>query len=95
MSLKELAINDAGSFKEDTVNPKGIFVVRKEAENDKVPTVYQLPIASVQSIYYAEQFELRPRDIVYVTSTPSIRWNRVIAQLLPSLAILNTFRNFK
>jgi len=57
--------------------------------------VYQLPIASVQSIYYAEQFELRPRDIVYVTSTPSIRWNRVIAQLLPSLAILNTFRNFK
>lgn len=94
MTLAE-AINDAGSFKEDTVNPKGIFVVRKEAENDKVPTVYQLPIASVQSIYYAEQFELRPRDIVYVTSTPSIRWNRVIAQLLPSLAILNTFRNFK
>lgn len=94
MTLAE-AINDAGSFKEDSVNPKGIFVVRKEGANDKIPTVYQLPMSSVQSIFLAEQFDVRPRDIVYVTATSSIRWNRVIAQLLPSLAILNTFRNFK
>ena len=94
MTLAE-AINDAGSFKEETVNPKGIFVVRQESANDKVPTVYQLPIASVQSVFFAEQFDVRPRDIVYITATPSIRWNRVLAQLLPSLAILNTFRNFK
>ncbi len=94
MTLAE-AINDAGSFKEESVNPKGIFVVRRESVNDKTPTVYQLPMESVQSIFFAEQFDVRPRDIVYVTATPSIRWNRVIAQLLPSLAILNTFRNFK
>jgi len=94
MTLAE-AINDSGSFKEESVNPKGIFVIRREAINDKVPTVYQLPIASVQSMFLAEQFNVRPRDIVYVTATPSIRWNRVIGQLLPSLAILNTFRNFK
>ena len=93
MTLAE-AINDAGSFKEETVNPKGIFVVRRESGEDKVPTVYQLPIASVQTVFLAEQFDIRPRDIVYITATPSIRWNRVIAQLLPSLAILNTFRNF-
>ena len=93
MTLAE-AINDAGSFKEDSVNPKGVFVIRKENGNDKIPTVYQLPIASVQSVFLAEQFDVRPRDVVYVTATPSIRWNRVLAQLLPSLAILNTFRNF-
>ncbi|MGK0272164.1 MAG: polysaccharide export outer membrane protein [Cocleimonas sp.] len=94
MTLAE-AINDAGSFKEESVDPKGIFVVRREGVNDSIPTVYQLPMESVQSIFFAEQFDVRPRDIVYVTATPSIRWNRVIAQLLPSLAILNTFRNFK
>lgn len=93
MTLAE-AINDAGSLKEETVNIKGIFVVRKESANDKVPTVYQLPVRSVHSMLLAEQFNIRPRDIVYVTATPSIRWNRVLAQLLPSLAILNTFRNF-
>ena len=94
MTLAE-AINEAGSFKEDSVNPKGIFLVRKEAENDKIPTVYQLPMSTVQSIFLAEEFNVRPRDVVYVTATPSIRWNRVLAQLLPSLAIVNTFRNFK
>ena len=92
MTLAE-AINDAGSFKEDTLNPKGVFVVRKEDDNDKIPTVYNLPLASVQSMFFAEQFNVRPRDVVYVTATPSIRWNRVLNQLLPSLTLVNTFSN--
>ena len=91
MTLAE-AINDAGSFKEETVNPKGIFVVRREASNDKIPTVYQLPLASVQSMFFAEEFDVRPRDIVYVTASPSIRWNRILNQILPSLT---TYRIFK
>lgn len=91
MTLAE-AINDAGSFREETVNPKGIFVIRGGSANDKIPTVYQLPIASVQSIFLAEQFSIRPRDVVYATASPSIRWNRVLAQLLPSLAVLNSTR---
>lgn len=94
MTLAE-AINDAGSFKEETVNPKGIFVIRKSTERNNIPTIYQLPITSVQSMFLAEQFAIQPRDIVYITATPSIRWNRLIGQLLPSLAILNTFRNFR
>ncbi|MEH6457733.1 MAG: SLBB domain-containing protein, partial [Cocleimonas sp.] len=91
MTLAE-AINDAGSFKEETVNPKGIFVVRRESINDKIPTVYQLPIASVQTLFMAEQFIIRPRDVIYATASPSIRWNRVLAQLLPSLAVFNSTR---
>ncbi len=90
MTLAE-AINDAGSLKEDTVNPKGVFVVRKESANDTMPTVYQLPIVSVHSMLLAEQFNIRPRDIVYVTAMPSIRWNRVLNQILPSLTTLRIF----
>ena len=92
MTLAE-AINDSGSFREETVNPQGIFVVRQESVKDKIPTVYQLPLASVHSMLLAEQFKIRPRDIVYVTATPSIRWNRVLAQLIPSLTLVNTFSN--
>lgn len=92
MTLAE-AINDSGSFREETVNPKGIFVVRQESENDKIPTVYQLPLASVHSMLLAEQFNIRPRDIIYVTATSSIRWNRVLAQLIPSLTLVNTVSN--
>ncbi len=92
MTLAE-AINDAGSLKEETVNPKGIFVIRQESTSNPIPTVYQLPIASVHSMLLAEQFTIRPRDIIYVTATPSIRWNRVLGLLLPSLTLLNTFNN--
>ena len=92
MSLAE-AINDAGSFREETVNPKGVFVIRQETINDNIPTVYQLPLASVHSMLLAEQFDIRPRDIVYVTATPTIRWNRVLSQLIPSLTLVNTMSN--
>ncbi len=92
MTLAE-AINDSGSFREETANPKGIFVIRKESSGDTIPTVYQLPLASVHSMLLAEQFTIRPRDIIYVTATPSIRWNRVLAQLIPSLTLVNTISN--
>ncbi len=87
------AINDSGSFKEESVNPKGIFVIRKENDKDVIPTVYQLPLSAVHSMFLADQFKVRPRDIVYVTASPSIRWNRVLAQLIPSLTLVNTFHN--
>lgn len=92
MTLAE-AINDSGSFREETVNPKGIFVVRQESKDDTMPTVYQLPLASVHSMLLAEQFNIRPRDIVYVTATPSIRWNRMLSLLIPSLTLVNTISN--
>lgn len=90
MTLAE-AINDAGSLKEESFNPKGVFLIRKVGNLD-IPTVYQLPIASVQSMFFAEQFEVIPRDIVYVTATPSIRWNRVLSQLLPSLTVYSAIQ---
>ena len=89
MTLAE-AINDAGSFKEETLNRKGIFVIRKESSADQIPTVYQLSLSSVHSMFLAEQFELRPRDIVYATATPSIRWNRLLAQIIPSLTLFRS-----
>lgn len=92
MTLAE-AINDSGSFNETTVNPQGVFLIRQESKKDKIPTVYQLPLASVHSILLAEQFEVRPRDIIYVTTTSSIRWNRILSQLIPSLTLVNTVTN--
>jgi len=90
MTLAE-AINDAGSLDETSFDPRGVFLIRKEEHLD-IPTVYQLPIASVQSLYLAEQFEMIPRDIVYVTATPSIRWNRILSQLIPSLTVYNALQ---
>jgi len=79
------ALSDSGGIKEESANPSGIFVVRKEKPADKLATVYQLDLRSVHSLLLAEQFSLRKRDIVYVTAAPISRWNRVISRILPSL----------
>jgi len=79
------ALGESGGIKEETANPSGIFVVRKEKPADKVATVYQLNLRSVHSLLLAEQFNLRKRDIVYVTAAPISRWNRVISQITSSL----------
>lgn len=80
------ALSEAGGLNEDSANPTGVFVIRQGNLKDRVPTVFQLRLTSVHSMLLAERFKLRPRDIVYVTATPLVRWNRVISRILPSLS---------
>ncbi|WP_304635852.1 polysaccharide export protein [Pseudoalteromonas sp.] len=86
------ALSDAGGLNENTADANGVFVLRKRnLETDGViADVYQLHAKNVAALVLAEQFELKPRDIVYVTSAPLARWNRVISLLLPSIATIDS-----
>jgi polysaccharide export outer membrane protein len=41
----------------------------------------------------ANDFELKPNDVVFVDASPLVRWSRVINMLLPSAQTLATGRN--
>tara|TARA_B100001059_G_scaffold236047_1_gene284414 strand:- start:1839 stop:2954 length:1116 start_codon:yes stop_codon:yes gene_type:complete len=86
------ALSDSGGLNENTADANGIFVLRKrDFERDGVVAdVYQLHAKNIASLVLAEQFELQPHDIVYVTSAPLARWNRVISLLLPSIATVDS-----
>lgn len=69
----------------DNADASGIFVLRNNPEDTEKPiSVYQLNAKSAMALVMADQFHLDSRDVVYVTTAPIARWNRVIRNLLPT-----------
>jgi polysaccharide export outer membrane protein len=86
LSLAE-ALSDVGGLNEKTANANGVFVLRKRSDNEDgvIADVYQLYAQNVVALVLADQFKLQARDIVYVTTAPIARWNRLISQLVPTI----------
>jgi polysaccharide export outer membrane protein len=96
LSLAE-ALSDVGGLNEKTANANGVFVLRKRPDNKNgvIADVYQLYAQNVVALVLADQFKLQARDIVYVTTAPIARWNRLISQLIPTISGLNSISVIK
>nr|WP_274523103.1 polysaccharide export protein [Providencia rettgeri] len=100
MSITE-ALSKASGLNQTTANATGVFVIRpiknqpaedKELEAllpKKMAAVYQLDLSDATSLVMGTEFKLQPYDLVYVTAAPVVRWNRLITQLLPTIASYN------
>ncbi|RTZ42341.1 sugar transporter [Candidimonas sp. SYP-B2681] len=87
LSLTE-ALGEAGGANTLTSDPNQIYVIRKvpneqNADNAQAQ-IYHLDAGSPSAFMLANDFELKPRDVVYVDAAPVVRWNRVISNVLPS-----------
>lgn len=87
MSLAE-ALNNAGGINEQSANSSGIFILRANEDSDSLVDVFRLDASEGTMLILSTQFKLKPLDIVYVTSAPVARWNRVISQLIPTFNLL-------
>ncbi|MEY0497275.1 polysaccharide export protein [Providencia rettgeri] len=100
MSITE-ALSKASGIDQTTANATGVFVIRpiknqpaEDKELDallpkKMAAVYQLDLSDATSLVMGTEFKLQPYDLVYVTAAPVVRWNRLITQLLPTIASYN------
>lgn len=83
------ALSEAGGINEGNADASGIFVIRRApSDSDKLATVYQLDASNAAALMLGAEFTLQPTDVVYVTTTPLGRWNRVVRQLLPTVSSL-------
>ncbi|KFE33416.1 polysaccharide export protein [Thioclava atlantica] len=76
------AVTAVGGLRQDQADARGVFVFR---DTPAGVTVYQLDTSSAAAFVVGTRFYLHPQDVVYVTTAPVAKWNRVISNLLPTL----------
>jgi polysaccharide export outer membrane protein len=93
LSLNE-ALGEVGGIDPRTANARQVYVIRNVG--DAQPLVYHLDAQSPVMFALAEDFALKPRDVVYVDATSMVRYNRVISLILPTAQLLTlTNRGFE
>jgi polysaccharide export outer membrane protein len=78
-----------------SANTKEIYVIRAssppqpDVEPSAIePLIYHLDAHLIPSLMLAGEFQLQPHDVVFVSTTGVVRFNRVMEQILPTIESL-------
>ncbi len=77
------AIAQAGSVNSSTADAAQMFVIRGSLSG--TPEVFHLDGRSPVAMLVAKEFDLQPKDVVYVDGNGLVRFNRVLTLLIPAI----------
>lgn len=75
------ALSQAGSVNSSTADAAQMFVIRGSLNG--TPQVFHLDGRSPVAMLIAKEFDLQPKDVVYVDGSGLVRFNRVLSLLMP------------
>ena len=84
------AINGAGGMNENTADAKYVYVIRGPVDH---PKLFWLNANKPDALLLSEQFYLQSGDVVYVSTAPIARWQRVINAVFPTFEAGEIIRN--
>jgi polysaccharide export outer membrane protein len=76
------ALGEAGGLNQLSASSRQVYVVRNADQPD--PVVYNLDAQSPVALALAENFELSPRDVVFVDASGLTRFSRIVSLIIPT-----------
>lgn len=98
LTLAEV-LSDVGGINQNTANAQQVYVIRQSGSGNPAGKdvaaldIFHLDSSSPTSVLFADQFEMQPRDVVYVDPVRLVRINRLLGTILPSLQVLPAVRS--
>ncbi|KRE91167.1 capsular biosynthesis protein [Frateuria sp. Soil773] len=84
------ALGRAGGLNQTTSKGKAVYVIRGVEDLEQAPAkVFQLDARSPAAFALADQFKVKPGDVVFVGPAGITRWNRFLSQLLPLSGLIS------
>ena len=76
-----------------TANAEKIYVIREDLKKPFHGDIYQLNAKNPNALLYANKFNLLPQDVIFVSPSEIVRWNRVISLITPQSGIFTTYKD--
>jgi polysaccharide export outer membrane protein len=90
-SLTKLLTN--AKINQVTADTNKIYVIRESLTSPMEGDVYLLKAKNPNTLLLANQFNLLPGDVIFVSPANIVRWNRVISLITPQSGIFTTYKD--
>ena len=74
-----------------TANTSKIYVIRENLKTPLTGSIYKLDASNPSALIYANNFNLISGDVIFVSPSEIVRWNRVISLITPQSGIFTTY----
>lgn len=86
------AIGESFGLNTNTAEASEVFIIRQN-DNGNDPLIFHADLKNPSNFIEAGNFYLSNNDIIYVNSSGTTRWNKVISQFFPFSSFLNSVDN--